>query len=294
MSLIRQSLLNESAGIKASEDARKLRDAKKFGKKVQVERLKEREKDKKDVGKRLESLKKSTSYSLLCFVGVVLMLGEQRGRMEQEVDSRRRRTSISHSRTPSLDLPSDPRRSNPSVEDVEVAEELEVVSLDEDETASLVSEQLLRRGGRKRTMTGRTGMGPVGGDAGGDVGERGVEEEGGEVRGVGVAEGVNDLASLVGTKSSSLYCIPIPFLTHPLSHIVNLRVFTFPSRIRLFVSLHYELPTFCSPTTALPRLDSRLVHPIHGPSSLSLRFLLERRRRGGEQQQEIQEARSCL
>lgn len=63
MSLIRQSLLNESAGIKASEDARKLRDAKKFGKKVQVERLKEREKDKKDVGKRLESLKKST-YSL--------------------------------------------------------------------------------------------------------------------------------------------------------------------------------------------------------------------------------------
>ncbi|KAK4702588.1 rRNA-processing protein EBP2, partial [Phenoliferia sp. Uapishka_3] len=58
MSLIRQKLLDESAGIKASEDARKLRDAKKFGKKVQVERLKEREKDKKDVGKRLESLKK--------------------------------------------------------------------------------------------------------------------------------------------------------------------------------------------------------------------------------------------
>lgn len=58
MSLIRQSLLDESAGIKASEDARKLRDAKKFGKKVQVERLKEREKEKKDVGKRLEQLKK--------------------------------------------------------------------------------------------------------------------------------------------------------------------------------------------------------------------------------------------
>lgn len=58
MSLIRQSLLDESAGIKASEDARKLRDAKKFGKKVQVERLKEREKEKKDVGKRLDQLKK--------------------------------------------------------------------------------------------------------------------------------------------------------------------------------------------------------------------------------------------
>lgn len=59
MSLIRQKLLDEQAGIKASEDARKLRDAKKFGKKVQVERLKEREKDKKEVGKRLEGLKKS-------------------------------------------------------------------------------------------------------------------------------------------------------------------------------------------------------------------------------------------
>ncbi|ORY81742.1 eukaryotic rRNA processing protein EBP2-domain-containing protein [Leucosporidium creatinivorum] len=58
MSTIRQSLLDESAGIKASEEARKLRDAKKFGKKVQVERLKEREKEKKEVGKRLESLKK--------------------------------------------------------------------------------------------------------------------------------------------------------------------------------------------------------------------------------------------
>lgn len=63
MSTIRQSLLDESAGIKASEEARKLRDAKKFGKKVQVERLKEREKEKKEVGKRLESLKKSEYLS---------------------------------------------------------------------------------------------------------------------------------------------------------------------------------------------------------------------------------------
>lgn len=59
MSRIRQSLLDEQAGFKASDEARKLRDAKKFGKKVQVERLKEREKDKKEVGKRLDGLKKS-------------------------------------------------------------------------------------------------------------------------------------------------------------------------------------------------------------------------------------------
>ncbi|CEQ39488.1 SPOSA6832_01039, partial [Sporobolomyces salmonicolor] len=58
MSKIRQSLLDEQAGMKASEEARKLRDAKKFGKKVQIERLKEREREKKAVGERLESLKK--------------------------------------------------------------------------------------------------------------------------------------------------------------------------------------------------------------------------------------------
>jgi rRNA-processing protein EBP2 len=59
MSKIRQSLLDEQAGMKASEEARKLRELKKFGKKVQVEKIREREKEKKAVGERLESLKKS-------------------------------------------------------------------------------------------------------------------------------------------------------------------------------------------------------------------------------------------
>lgn len=67
MSRIRQNLLDEQAGYKASDEARKLRDAKKFGKKVQVERLKEREKDKKEVGKRLDSLKYSSFLSFDCF-----------------------------------------------------------------------------------------------------------------------------------------------------------------------------------------------------------------------------------
>ncbi|GAA5991801.1 hypothetical protein JCM5350_005430, partial [Sporobolomyces pararoseus] len=58
MSKIRQSLLDEQAGMKASEEARKLRELKKFGKKVQVEKIREREKEKKAVGERLESLKK--------------------------------------------------------------------------------------------------------------------------------------------------------------------------------------------------------------------------------------------
>lgn len=47
--------------MKASEEARKLRELKKFGKKVQVEKIREREREKKAVGERLESLKKSTS-----------------------------------------------------------------------------------------------------------------------------------------------------------------------------------------------------------------------------------------
>lgn len=70
MAKIRQSLLDEQAGMKASEDARKLRDAKKFGKKVQVERLRERERDKKAIGDKLESLKKSeprfASFAFWC------------------------------------------------------------------------------------------------------------------------------------------------------------------------------------------------------------------------------------
>ncbi|GAA5823420.1 hypothetical protein JCM3770_000733 [Rhodotorula araucariae] len=58
MAKIRQGLLDEQAGMKASEEARKLRDAKKFGKKVQHEKLREREREKKAVGDKLESLKK--------------------------------------------------------------------------------------------------------------------------------------------------------------------------------------------------------------------------------------------
>lgn len=59
MAGVRQTLLDEQAGIKASEDARKLRQQKKFGKQVQVERIKERQKEKKAIGDRLDSLKKS-------------------------------------------------------------------------------------------------------------------------------------------------------------------------------------------------------------------------------------------
>ncbi|GEM09760.1 rRNA processing protein [Rhodotorula toruloides] len=69
MAKIRQSLLDEQAGMKASDETRKLRDAKKFGKKVQVERLREREMEKKAVGQRLESLKKKRKSGEASFGG---------------------------------------------------------------------------------------------------------------------------------------------------------------------------------------------------------------------------------
>ena len=61
MERIRQRLLDESAGIKKSEDKRKEREGKKFGKQVQIEKLKEREKSKKEMEERLKGLKRSMS-----------------------------------------------------------------------------------------------------------------------------------------------------------------------------------------------------------------------------------------
>jgi rRNA-processing protein EBP2 len=59
MERIRQRLLDEKATIKKIEDSRKQREGKKFGKQVQIEKLKEREKGKKDMDERLKSLKRS-------------------------------------------------------------------------------------------------------------------------------------------------------------------------------------------------------------------------------------------
>ncbi|KAF4617620.1 hypothetical protein D9613_006214 [Agrocybe pediades] len=58
MERIRQRLLDEEAGIKKSEDKRKEREGKKFGKQVQVEKLKERERSKKEMEERLKGLKR--------------------------------------------------------------------------------------------------------------------------------------------------------------------------------------------------------------------------------------------
>lgn len=59
MERIRQRLLDESAGIKKGEEKRREREGKKFGKQVQIEKLKERERSKKDMEERLKGLKRS-------------------------------------------------------------------------------------------------------------------------------------------------------------------------------------------------------------------------------------------
>ena len=61
MERIRQRLVNESAEIKRSEDKRKERQNKKYGKQIQVEKQKERERAKKDMDERIKGLKRSKS-----------------------------------------------------------------------------------------------------------------------------------------------------------------------------------------------------------------------------------------
>ncbi|PWY97359.1 Ebp2-domain-containing protein [Testicularia cyperi] len=61
MEKIRQKLLDESAAIKASEAAKKQRELKKFGKKVQVEKLEERLRKKKELNEKISGLKRKHS-----------------------------------------------------------------------------------------------------------------------------------------------------------------------------------------------------------------------------------------
>lgn len=63
--------MNETAAIKLSEDKRKQREGKKFGKQVQMEKLKEREKSKKDMEEKIKGLKRSMCSPLRCPVEMI-------------------------------------------------------------------------------------------------------------------------------------------------------------------------------------------------------------------------------
>ena len=64
MERIRQRLLDESAGIKKGEEKRREREGKKFGKQVQIEKVREREKSRKDLDEKIKGLKRSKSQCL--------------------------------------------------------------------------------------------------------------------------------------------------------------------------------------------------------------------------------------
>lgn len=65
MGKIKAKLIDDAAGKKAAAEARKQRDLKKFGKQVQVAKLQERAKDKRETLEKINTLKRSTLTSPL-------------------------------------------------------------------------------------------------------------------------------------------------------------------------------------------------------------------------------------
>jgi rRNA-processing protein EBP2 len=65
MGKIKQKLIDAAAGKKAAAEARKQRDLKKFGKQVQVAKLQERSKEKRDTIEKINTLKRSTFLPLM-------------------------------------------------------------------------------------------------------------------------------------------------------------------------------------------------------------------------------------
>lgn len=59
-------MLDETAAVKASEDAKRQRELKKFGKKVQVEKIQERQKKKTEEMDKIKMLKRSKLKFLQC------------------------------------------------------------------------------------------------------------------------------------------------------------------------------------------------------------------------------------
>ena len=64
MERVRQRLLDESASIKASEDAKRQRELKKYGKKIQTEKLFERQRNKRDMQEKVNALKRKRQTGL--------------------------------------------------------------------------------------------------------------------------------------------------------------------------------------------------------------------------------------
>lgn len=74
MGKVKQKLVDQAASKKASQEARKLRDAKKFGKAVQVEKQRERDRLKRETMEKISSLKRSAHPFPHAFGDTVLTL----------------------------------------------------------------------------------------------------------------------------------------------------------------------------------------------------------------------------
>jgi len=66
MAKIKAKLIDEAAGKKASAEAKKQRDLKKFGKQVQVAKLQERDKERKQTMEKIKVLKRSSTPRWIC------------------------------------------------------------------------------------------------------------------------------------------------------------------------------------------------------------------------------------
>lgn len=89
MERIRQRMLDEGAGIKKSEEKRREREGKKFGKQVQIEKLKERERGRKEMDERLKGLKRSEllcQSSLLRLLTIRFFLPERGDMLDKSAD----------------------------------------------------------------------------------------------------------------------------------------------------------------------------------------------------------------
>lgn len=74
MTKVRQRLLDETQLLQAGEEARRQRELKKFGKKVQIEKIQERQKQKTQDLEKIKAMKKSEKM-FLKYLGFLHMIG---------------------------------------------------------------------------------------------------------------------------------------------------------------------------------------------------------------------------
>lgn len=79
MGKVRQKVVDEAARKKASSDARRQRDLKKFGKAVQVAKLQERDKAKRDTLDKINTLKRSKSCIIPLYAYQLIFVTERQG-----------------------------------------------------------------------------------------------------------------------------------------------------------------------------------------------------------------------